>query len=82
MRLIATLAIVALLTGCSSLAPGVQRAAEAYDDSLVAAEVWMCRGASIGSIVRQYARDDATWAAWRTLCGYDGVDVPRPEPQP
>lgn len=77
---IAALVLLLPLTGCAGLAPGVQRAADAYDDSLAAAEVWMCRGASIGSVVRAYGRDDASWEAWRTLCGYDGADVPRPVP--
>lgn len=75
-----TLLCVLALTGCSTLAPGVQRASEAYDDSLVAAEVWLCRGASIGSVVRAYGRDEAAWEAWKTLCGYGGTDVNRPEP--
>ncbi len=73
------IASVLTLTGCT--APGVQRAAEAYDDSLAAAEVWMCRGASVGSIVRAYGRSDESWEAWRQLCGYQGVDVHRPVPE-
>lgn len=77
MRTAIILCAVLALSGCSA---GIQRAADAYDDSLVAAEVWVCRGASIGSIVRAYGRDDATWNAWKTLCGYDGVNVPRPVP--
>lgn len=80
MRTLIIILAALALSGCSALAPGVQRAADAYDDSLQAAEVWMCRGASIGSIVRQYGRDEASWQAWRTLCGYAGVDVPRPVP--
>lgn len=73
-------AVTFSLTGCAAVAPGVQRAADAYDESLVAAEVWICRGASVGSIVRAYGRDEVSWQAWRTLCGYSGSEVPRPVP--
>lgn len=72
---IATVAAMAL-SGCTTLAPGVQRAADAYDESLQAAELWMCRGASVGAVVRAYGHSDEQWAAWRTLCGYTGVSIP------
>lgn len=67
-----------LLSGCSGVPMYVDRASGAYDESLSAAELWVCRGASIGSVVRAYGQDDATWAAWRQLCGYNGQKVDRP----
>lgn len=74
------LLFVVALGGCAGVAPVVQRAADSYDESLVAAELWVCRGASVGSVVRHYGRDDATWAAWRRLCGYSGTEAARPQP--
>lgn len=81
MKVLIGAATIVLLSGCSALPPAVQRASDAYDESLIAAEVWICRGASGGAIMRHYGRDEKTWAAWRHLCGYAGAALERPEPQ-
>lgn len=79
MKLLA-LALCALLTGCTSLSPFIERGGEAYDQALVGAEEFQCRIASARSVFDRYARDEKTWAAWLHICGYSGVDVPRPVP--
>ena len=68
MKTAAVLAAVLVLAGCASAEPYVDRAAQGYDKSLDAAELWVCRGASVGSVVRAYGRSDATWQAWLELC--------------
>ncbi len=78
-RLAAALTALAL-TGCTGFAPRIEQAADAYDTSLGAAELWICRGASVGSVMRSYAVSDEMWASWKALCGYTGSDVDRPVP--
>lgn len=44
------------------------KGAEFYDESLITAELVMCRAASVGSIMRRYGRSSDTAEAWATLC--------------
>lgn len=48
--------------------------AQAYDEGLENAEFYICRAASVGSIVRRYGQDAKLFHAWRALCV--GVDAP------
>lgn len=80
-----TILIAALaVSGCATfLGTGLRdvasvRASEAYDESLHNAELWVCKGASAGSVIRRYALSDDQWAAWLRLCGYAGRDIERP----
>ena len=46
--------------------------AQSYDRGLENAEFFMCRAASVGSVLRRYFVDDEKRAAWVILCS----DVP------
>ena len=48
--------------------------AQAYDEGLENAEFYICRAASVGSIVRRYGQEPKLFHAWRALC--IGVDAP------
>lgn len=73
LRITVTLLVVLGLTGCASPSglffrnTFMGRASNAYDESLVNAEGWMCRGASIGSVVRAYGGSPDRWEAWLKL---------------
>lgn len=54
--------------------------AQAYDEGLENAEFYICRAASVGSIVRRYGQDAKLFSAWRALC--IGVDAPPFTPIP
>jgi hypothetical protein len=58
----------------------VTKASEAYDESLYNAEVWLCRGASVGSVIRRYGISPEQWDSWLKLCQYDTGALPRPIP--
>lgn len=47
--------------------------AQAYDEGLVNSEFYICKAASIGSIIRRYSGDKAE--AWNTLCIEDGQGI-------
>lgn len=84
MKAIPILILTVILTGCAtSLGTGARdyatsRAAEAYDESLHNAELWVCRGASAGSVIRRYGVSEDYWAAWLKLCRYSGDTLSRP----
>ena len=46
--------------------------AQSYDRGLENAEFFMCRAASVGSVLRRYFVDDEKRAAWVIICS----DVP------
>jgi len=56
--------LVLILTGCSV----ITKVSKANDTALQGAETILCRGASVGSIMRKYGSDPQKAAAWRTLC--------------
>lgn len=63
---------VLILTGCSA-SPVIQRAADANDRAVSAAEFTICYGASVGSIRRAFAhRQDV----WELLCSADNDFTP------
>lgn len=42
--------------------------AQVYDEGLANSEFFICKAASVGSVLRRYARSEETAAAWRILC--------------
>lgn len=53
-------------------------AAQAMDEGLINAELFVCKAASVGSIQRRYGQSADLANAWRTLClaGNDNPPVP------
>ena len=66
MRVVVIMAM--LLSGCATAPEYAARGAAAADDGLNAAEWYICRAASVGSILRRYGTSDDRMAAWRKLC--------------
>jgi len=62
------LVFVLALSGCAAIGPAVQKVAEANDVALAAAELEICRAASIGAVMRRYGQDPIKARAWRDLC--------------
>ncbi len=67
--------LVLLLAGCGFTPEGIAArdlvktvGAQVYDEGLANSEFFICKAASIGSVLRRYARSEETAAAWRTLC--------------
>ena len=75
-----------LLAGCGLTPQGdaVRRAvqtkgAEVYDEGLANSEFFICRAASVGSVMRRYGRSRDLADAWRTLCeGADDASILAP----
>ena len=73
------LVFAVLLSSCGFTATGdtvsdyVRKyGAQSYDRGLENAEFFMCRAASVGSVLRRYFTDDDKRAAWVIIC----ADVP------
>ncbi len=47
--------------------------AQAYDEGLVNSEFYICKAASVGSVIRRYGGDKAV--AWNALCIEDGQGI-------
>lgn len=60
--------VVAALSGCSSTATFVDKASDYSDHSIAAAEFFICRGATVGSVMRNYGNSKEGMEAWRMLC--------------
>ena len=75
MKMLAILCAVAL-SGCSTLSPWLQKAADAEDDARKGAEFTMCRGISIGAWVRAYGASSDKANAWKTICAPDLTQLP------
>ena len=77
----AAIAVTLFLGGCgfTPFGDSVRSAvkdygAQAYDEGLENSEFYICKAASIGSILRRYSGNKA--AAWRTLCSTeDGEEM-------
>ncbi len=61
-----------VMTGCT-LDTAIKKGAKANDDALIAAEFVICRGASIGAILRRYGKDKAAMEGWKLLCNRNAV---------
>lgn len=76
------IAAVALLSGCSALSPAVDKAADAYDQIRLGNEVTLCRGLSVGAVLRAYPAGTPEGEGWWAMCKrhYAGSAPPwRPE---
>ena len=55
------------------------KGAEVYDEGLANSEFFICRAASVGSVMRRYGRSRDLADAWRTLCeGADDASILAP----
>ena len=77
MNLIRSMALAATLfvAGCGFTSEGdaarafvKQYGEQAFDEGLINSEWFICRAASIGSILRRYGKSADLAAAWRKLC--------------
>jgi hypothetical protein len=84
MKHLAAVAFTALLLGaCGFTGTGdairavvKERGAQAFDEGLKNAEWYICKGASVGSVQRQYGETQETADTWRRLClGQRGVEL-------
>jgi hypothetical protein len=73
MKKILSLLSILTLSGCA-LTPMMgaveSKAASGFDTALEGAETWMCRGASVGSVMRKFGTDPLRWNSYMYLCGY------------
>lgn len=61
-------ALALTVGGCAQLQKGVTVLSSANDGLLEASEMGVCRGASVGSVVRRYWSDPSRAKAWGDLC--------------
>jgi len=73
MKLLTIILTIVLLAGCTSLTSLFTKGAAINDDALIAAEAVICKGASIGSIMRRYGVSEAKAKAWKDLCSNQNV---------
>lgn len=64
------------LSGCSYLAPAIQKGSDAYDDVRLGAEFTLCRAISVGAWVRAYGASKEKADAWKALCRMDATELP------
>ena len=62
-----SLAVLILLTGCSSIESFVGKAAEVNDEALKVAEFSICQAASVGSVKRRFHTPELA-RLWRDFC--------------
>lgn len=67
MKILTVLITVLTMSGCSLVGSGVEKAAQANDEALKAAEFTICQGASIGSIRRKFDTPEKA-EMWKSLC--------------
>ncbi len=75
MKLLIIATALLILTGCSALSQIFEAGAEASDKALIASEAVICRGASIGSVIRRYDTEEKA-KAWKELCTNNSEAVP------
>ena len=68
MKLLIILSLTLFITSCSTMSALFSKGAKINDDALTAAEAVICKGASIGSIMRRYGKTQAQAMAWKELC--------------
>lgn len=71
----ATIGLVGLLTGCAAIEEKKQRGADLADGALENAEWIICRGVSVGSVLRRYGTNLELMEAWRVLCSGHVTDI-------
>lgn len=67
MKALFLLLLILVLSGCANLSNIVDSAAEANDKALYAAKFTICKGASIGSVIREFDTEEKA-KAWKELC--------------
>ena len=65
---------IIFLSGCSAVTGIVDSSAKVNDNALLAAKFTICRGASIGSVVREFNTEEKA-KAWKELCTQDNEAV-------
>jgi hypothetical protein len=76
MKTLLIILLTLMITGCVTSSgtfardKAVNKTADVYDETLINAELWVCRGSSVASAFRRYARTRETWEAYLLLCGY------------
>jgi len=75
MKTLILVLIISILSGCAGMAQIVDAGAKANDNALQAAKFTICRGASIGSVIREFDTPDKA-KAWKELCTQDNNSVP------
>ena len=89
MRHVLLLATILALGGCGfttqgdAIRSGIETyGSQAMDEGLNSAEFFICRAASVGSVIRRYGKDKAQADAWKTLClGDPDADILEPPAQ-
>lgn len=56
-----------LISGCSTIQNYIGKVADANDEAIKAAEFAICKGASVGSVLRRYDTPEKA-KAWADLC--------------
>ena len=59
--------LLVVLVGCAS-PQFVAKGEDVADQGLAGAEWYVCRAATVGSVLRRYGTSDDRMAAWRQLC--------------
>lgn len=74
MRILIILTALAVFTSCTKINSGIETVSKVNDQALHAAEFTICKGASVGSIRRNYGSKERA-ELWRQLCtGYGQED--------
>lgn len=60
--------LVAMLSGCTTLAPAMQKGADGYDQLRLGAEFTLCRAISVGAWIRAYGGNNEKAEAWKVIC--------------
>ena len=68
------LAVASVCSACSVLADVAGYGAEANDKALKASEFAICKGASVGAVMRRYNTEELV-EAWRKLCLNDAKNT-------
>lgn len=76
-----TMAAIVLLSGCAQYTAGSAAAldlgATVNDEALIAAEIVICRAASVGAVERRFMRSQEDWETWNRMCrNDDALDLP------
>lgn len=68
MRSILILMTGALISGCSTLTPALEKGADAYDQLRLASETTLCRVLSVGAVLRAYPAGTPEGEGWWGMC--------------
>ena len=84
MKILSALALVLFLGACGLTPQGttvrwaVQTKGSEVADAALDNSVWYtCKGATVGSIIREFGKSDDLWDAWKTIC-LTSTDLEKP----